>query len=247
MSIDLSPEIRVSHKLIINIWQEMKSDREFERLCRESGLPSWYVDEAYEPRWYNGPRPDDVKVLFLMAEPGAITKNERKNLKPAISNEGWPAQDSVTEKQQENYWRKHLYQLCSEVWPEDTRAKMNQYLAGSCTFWASLPSNEEAKHRSINLNQTSQVPRRVADYFLKKYLGRFLAIFPASTIVVAAGLTKAKSRLDRLEEVTAVPVKQRVKTCIALTKPAATGKRAKESWSRVGREVRQMLERGDAV
>ncbi|MDE2271709.1 MAG: hypothetical protein KGJ94_06955 [Xanthomonadaceae bacterium] len=229
MTVALSSKIHHTHKSIIELWQEMKSDAEFKRLCDKYCLP-WDFDAGYEPRWYNGPRPEDVKVLFLMAEPGAITKTEKDNPRPAISDDGWPEQDPVTARKQENYWKENLYTLCSSIWPQNTRAEMNRHLAGSCTFWMSLPDQDYAKQRGCDLNQTSAIPRELEDYFLERYLCWLLAAFPATTIILAVGATKATPRLKRLRGLTAAPVTQPIVNCQAFTLPASNTKKAKDSW-----------------
>jgi phosphopantetheine adenylyltransferase len=62
---------------VLRLQAEMLRDETFETLCRKYRLP-WDFESGYVPRWYNGPAPDDVRVLFLMAEPAAISSTERR-------------------------------------------------------------------------------------------------------------------------------------------------------------------------
>ena len=77
-----------THVSIIALHDEMKLDAKFKALCIKHGLP-WDFAVGYEPRWYNGPSPKHTKVLFFMAEPGAITETEKGHLLPAIKHEDW--------------------------------------------------------------------------------------------------------------------------------------------------------------
>jgi hypothetical protein len=161
----------------------MKSDGRFKALCERHGLP-WNFAAGYEPRGYNGPAPEQTKLLVLLAEPGAITPTEARNLLPAISHRRWVEPDNL--RLQEHYWRANLLELCRYIWPENTEDSMYTDVGKSCTFWMSLPPGA----------QTSQIPREPLDYFLQTYLKRFLALFPNAILLAAGG--KAHARLRRL-------------------------------------------------
>lgn len=215
---NIPTNIKKSHHDIISLQEEIKEDSAFKKLCLEYDLP-WDLDAGYEPRWYNGPAPKDVRVLFFMAEPGAITPNEAQNLLPAVSHSDWF--DGYDLNALEHYWRDNLRSLCRHIWPDKTEIAMYSFLGGSCAFWMSLPRG----------NQTSEVPRAVVKYFIDNYLGRFIALFP-NAIVLAAG-AKARDRLNALS----VPFEQ----CSALTRPESNKPRAIKSWRRVGKSIASML------
>lgn len=151
-----------SHTPIIALQQEILGDAKFQKLYFDAYLP-WDPQGGYEPRWYDGPQPENVRLLFLMAEPGAITKTEQQHLSPPITHNPWNAKRESY--QQDNYWLKQLYQLCQLVWPEDTEANMDGSLGGSCTFWMSMPPGDQVR----------AIPLSVVNYFLETYLKRFLS------------------------------------------------------------------------
>lgn len=219
----ISPDIHESHRDIIALQSAMMSDMRFRELCESSGLP-WDFGSGYEPRWYNGPAPEDVRVLFFMAEPGAITPTESQNLLPAISYDDWIGRYDLNA--QEHYWRDNLRELCRHIWPEDVEAAMRSHLAGSCTFWMSLAPG----------SQTSEVDRPVVNYFTRTYLKRFIALFPNAIFLAAGG--KARNRLRPLQ----IPFEQ----CSALTRPESNKPRAHKSWAAAGARIRSMLAGDDA-
>lgn len=238
----MQSDLSRTHAAIFALHQEMKADREFRRLCEQPardlphGLP-WNFEDGYEPRWYNGPAPEDVQVLFLMAEPGAPTKTEKEcrekdpeHAAQPVNHEEWlaPYRDKI--KNQEHYWRENLRALCRHIWPDETEANMYRYLGGSCTFWMSLPEK-----------QTTPVPRDLEDYFLKNYLRRFLQLFP-NAVLLAAGSTKPRTRLERLKRL--AHAEFQFECCWAFTKPACTifKQRAEDSWRQTGRSIRSKLE-----
>lgn len=196
----------------------MKNDTIFRSLCQDHGLP-WDIERGYEPRWYNGPAPEDVKVLMLMAEPGPITPTEALNLLPAINHDDWIGDYDL--HLQEHYWRDNLRMLCSHIWPRDTEANMYKNLGGSCTFWMSLPHG----------SSTDTVPREIVNYFLKTYFGEFLALFKNAIILAAGG--KAKDRLKKfgVEFV----------GCWAFTRPGCNQQKAKDSWRDAGIAIAQKI------
>ncbi len=200
-----------THGTILSLQQDMVQDAHFRALCEKYGLP-WDTEAGYEPRWYNGPAPDQVRVLMLMAEPGPITPTEADNLLPAISHTDWIGDYDL--RLQEHYWRENLLAFCRAIWPENTQSCMYRYLGGSCTFWMSLP------HGST----TDTVPMELVDYFLNSYLKPFLAQFPNATMVAAGG--KSSQRLNRL----GVPHEK----CWAFTRPGCNRQEARDSWARVG-------------
>jgi hypothetical protein len=220
----MSPEIAETHAEIIELQQEMCNDKIFHDLCDRPKL-KWDFENGYEPRWYNGPAPKDVQLLFLMAEPGAIGEHERQNLLPAVAHMEWLHGYDI--KAKEHYWRSNLWELCSHVWPEDTDDHMRRYLGGSCTFWMSLPEG----------SQTSQIPRQLEDYFLQKYLGRFLALFPHALLLAAGG--KSRVRLNRFAKQTKNSVA--FESCWAFTRPGCNQAKAHESWRRVGEVIKRRL------
>ena len=132
-------------KDIIALRREMLRDETFRSLCIDNGLP-WDVTAGYEPRWYYGPHPSNVKVLFFMAEPGPVTPTEQFNLLPPVGHPSWLSGHSLDS--QEHYWRRNLYTMCQAIWPDDTMQMMNSYLAGTCTFWMSLPHGQVTVHSS---------------------------------------------------------------------------------------------------
>jgi len=160
-----SSELKRTHAAIFALQDEMKNDSQFRSLCVKHGLP-WDFAAGYEPRWYNGPAPEQCRVLFMMAEPGAITPTEAHNLRPAINQKPWIGPHDL--RLQENYWLANLRQLCAYVWPNDTEDNMYAHLGGTCAFWMSLPAGR----------QNAEVPSHVLDYFLTTYLKRLVALFP---------------------------------------------------------------------
>src|SRR6266446_5107641 len=145
-------ELTRTHAPIFALQAEMKDDERFRALCQRHGLP-WNFAAGYEPRGYNGPAPEETKLLVLLAEPGAITPTEARNLLPAISHRRWVEPYDL--RLQEHYWRANLLELCRYIWPENTEDSMYANLGKSCTFWMSLPPGA----------QTSQIPREPLDYF----------------------------------------------------------------------------------
>lgn len=212
-------DLTISHAEIFELHRQMKGDTQFEALCRAHGLP-WDLATGYEPRWYNGARPRDVQVLFLMAEPGAITPTEDRSASSAISHTPWI--ESYNIRLQEHYWRANLLTLCQHIWPTNTEAKMFTHLGGSCTFWMSLAAGV----------QTNNVPTILVNYFSNTYLTRFLSLFP-NAIVVAAG-AKARDRLRKLNV--------RHLHCSALTRPESNKPAARESWRTTGMEIARLLD-----
>lgn len=217
-----STNITPSHAPILALQQEMLNDAKFKHLCLDNRLP-WDPENGYEPRWYNGPAPEQVKVLVLMAEPGAITKTEQPG--PAIDHAPWIGTKEL--KLQQYYWLANLLYVCEFIWPQpDTEAMMDQYLAGSCTFWMSLPVQE----------QTKPIPKVVLSYFLDTYLKRFLKLFPNAVILAAGG--KAQDRLHRIEA-DFIP-------CSAFTRPESNKEHARESWQQAGLQIAAQLFRDQA-
>jgi hypothetical protein len=199
---------------ILSLHSEMKEDQLFKSLCEKHGLP-WDSAAGYEPRGYNGPPPENVRLLVLMAEPGAITQTEAQNLRPAISHDAWTKGFDLN--YQEHYWRKNLQKLCHYVWPESTEDNMYEYLGKSNTFWMSLRPG----------SQTSPIRREPLDYFERKYLTRFLTLFPNAVILAAGG--KAQERLRRVDA--------EFESCSAFTKPESNKPRALDSWCLAGHEI----------
>jgi hypothetical protein len=74
-------EVKRTHAPILALQAKMKNDVRFKALCERHGLP-WDFAAGYEPRGYNGPAPERTKLLILLAEPGAITPTEARNLLP---------------------------------------------------------------------------------------------------------------------------------------------------------------------
>lgn len=212
-------DLRITHSAIFALQAEMLADSQLRALCDRYGLP-WDPARGYEPRWYNGPQPDHVKLLVLLAEPGAITPTEAHQLLPAVQHSPWLDDFDLT--LQEHYWRANLRELCKSVWPQDTDSNMNAYLGGSCTFWMSLPPGK----------QTRQVPRELLDYFGRTYLRRLLGLFPHA-VIVAAG-AKASERLRDM----GVPFE----SCSAFTRPESNKPRARASWRQVGEVVARRIE-----
>lgn len=215
-------DISKSHAAIIRLQREMLSDRHFKSLCEQAGLP-WDPDAGYEPRWYNGPAPEDVRLLFLMAEPGPITPTEAHSLLPAVSHRPWTTGFDLS--LQEHYWRGHLREFCSHIWPEDTEEHMYAHVGGTSTFWMSLPHGQTTK----------QVPGFVVNYFLEHYLSRFLSLFPQAQLLAVGG--KARDRLKKLGV--------EFYTCSAFNNPEANKPRARESWRRTAVELKAQLIRPD--
>jgi hypothetical protein len=204
----------------------MKGDNKFRELCDRSDLP-WDFASGYEPRWYNGPSPNETQVLVFMAEPGAITKTEAEKLRPAIArNERRvithrPWTDGYDLEAQEHYWRKFLLELSRHIWPVNTERNMFERLGVTCSFWMSLRAGV----------QTKTVPSEPLNYFVKLYLPRILALFSKARIVAAG--SKAAERL--------VTIGCSFEKCSALTRPEANKPRAHESWRVVGEEIRKRL------
>lgn len=217
-------DINLTHVEVIKLQQEMCHDRVFRELCETNNLP-WDFKGGYEPRWYNGPPPKDVKLLFLMAEPGAITDTERNNLLPAIQHTEWLR--GYDTRKQEHYWRDNLCKLCGYIWPRETEENMYRYLGGSCTFWMSLRPGK----------QNANVPLELEKYFLTTYMGRFLALFPNAVLLAAGG--KAQARLKKFRRLTNSGVA--FETCWAFTRPACNQAAARESWHVAGEAIRRGL------
>ena len=214
-------DLQVTHGPLLALQREMASDATFRSLCTAHGLP-WAPTAGYEPRWYNGPPPERVEVLFLMAEPGAITSTEAQNLKPAVEWQPWIGAKNL--RLQETYWLENLRTLCRHVWPENTEAEMDARVGGSCTFWMSLPPGA----------QTDLIPSPLLHYFLDRYLPRLLALFP-DAVVLAAG-AKARERLRSIGVV--------AESCWAFTRPGCLQPRARESWRASGMAIARKLGRG---
>jgi len=207
-----------SHESILALQDEIKNDLKFQALCELHGLP-WDFSAGYEPRWYNGPPPEETSLLFFMAEPGAITKTERHNLLPAILHQDWIGTYDL--RLQEHYWRDNLRQLCRYIWPTETERNMYAHVGGTCTFWMSLPPG----------SQTNQVPRPPLDFFLQRYLPRLLNLFPNAVFLAAGG--KAAQRLKTLGVA--------FETCSAFTRPESNKPRARASWQEVGSRLAAKL------
>jgi hypothetical protein len=206
--------LKATHAPILSLQAEMKEDRRFKALCEEHGLP-WDLERGYEPRGYNGPAPEHVRLLVLLAEPGAITKTEAQKLLPAISNSRWIEPYDL--RLQEHYWRANLLELCRHVWLESTEDNMYAHLGKSNTFWMSLPRGA----------QTSHVPREALQYFLCTYLKRLLALFPNAIVLAAGG--KAQSRLRSLDI--------EFEHCSAFTRPESNKPSARDSYCRAGQAI----------
>jgi hypothetical protein len=219
-------DISSTHVEIIKLQHEMCRDQMFRDFCETNTLP-WDFTGGYEPRWYNGPVPEDVKLLFLMAEPGAITDTERADPLPAIQHAEWL--HGYDTRKQEHYWRSNLRELCGHVWPNETEENMYRYLGGSCTFWMSLRPGK----------QNANVPSELEKYFLTAYLGRFLSLFPNAVLLAAGG--KARTRLKKLERLTNSSLA--FDTCWAFTRPACNQAAARESWHTAGEAIRRRLAR----
>jgi hypothetical protein len=174
----MNDSLMLTHAPILSLQAEMKEDKRFKALCEQHDLP-WDFESGYEPRGYYGPAPEQVRLLVLLAEPGAVTPTERQNLLPAISHGPWI--EGFDLGSQEYYWRRHLGELCIHIWPEGTEDHMYAHLGKSNTFWMSLRPGA----------QTRPVPREPLQYFLRTYLTRFLALFPDAIILAAGG--KAQS------------------------------------------------------
>jgi len=208
----------MSHAAIISLQREMLADLDFKNLCERAGLP-WDPAAGYEPRWYNGPAPQDVQLLFLMAEPGPITPTEALSLLPAITHTPWTTGFNLS--LQEHYWRGNLREFCSHVWPGDTDGEMHAHVGGTSTFWMSLPHGQT----------TRQVPSFVVNYFLDHYLSRLLGLFPHAQLLAAGA--KARDRLKKLGV--------EFHACSAFTKPESNKPRAKESWRETAVRIREQL------
>lgn len=195
-------------RLVQKLQLAMLADVDFKELCEEYGLP-WDPQTGYEPRWYNGPDPEQVKVLVVMAEPAPITPSEASSLLPAVNHDDWFTGYDLN--LQEHYWRGNLELFCNGIWPNDTRDHMRKYLAGTCAFWMSLP------HGSA----TKDIPARLLRFFEQIYLRPLMAHFDQA-VVVAAG-RKASDRLKRIgvDHI----------HCSAFTLPESNKPRAKKSWA----------------
>ena len=211
-----SQDISQTHASVFELQRAMASDAAFEFLCRKHGLP-WNAGSGYEPRWYNGPPPAEARVLVLMAEPGAPSR--AVHLSRTVAYSDWLAGYDL--QLPDHYWRANLLQLCRYIWPSDTEAKMVKHLAGSCTFWMSLPEG----------GQTKPVPGALINYFSEHYLRRFLALF-TNAVVLAAG-KKAHERLTKL----GIPHE----SCWAFTRPGCNQKMARDSWREAGSAIRETL------
>ena len=212
------PGIESTHANVIDLQQRMLADSEFRELCLANKLP-WDPSAGYEPRWYNGPEPSKVRLLFLMAEPGPITSTEALNLRPAVTADPWI--HGVDLSLQETYWLGNLRQLCRHIWPDDTEAQMDSHVGGSCTFWMSL------RHGST----TDSIRSPILRYFRKIYLEPFMNLFP-NAVILAAG---AKAR-DRLK-----PFGIEFIECSAFTRPESNKPRARDSWRQAGEQARSLL------
>ncbi|GAA3975842.1 hypothetical protein GCM10022278_35900 [Allohahella marinimesophila] len=208
------PQLETTHRELLDLQRAMLDDQHFKSLCLAHGLP-WSPAEGYEPRWYGGPAPKDVELLFLMAELGPITPTEAKKLLPAINHDSFLRDRNLN--LQEHYWRLNLKTLCSYVWPENTEQMMEKHLAGSCTFWMSLP------HGST----TKSVPKPLIEYFSNTYLRELLRLFPNALILAAGG--KARDRLRRL----GVDYEH----CWAFTRPGCNRREAHESRAAAGKAL----------
>lgn len=216
----MSPEmeLRDTHRALFELHAEILDDAKFRTLCEQHGLP-WDPRNGYEPRWYNGPAPEDTRVLVFLAEPGAITPSERLHLLPAIAHAPWVGTHDLSAP--EHYWRANLRELCSHIWPDETEAEMNRSVGASCTFWMSLPPGA----------QTRDVPADLVKFFNQTYLRRLIALFPSAVLIAAGG--KAQRRLTAAN-VTFIG-------CSALTRPESNKPKARESWRRGGLAVAAKL------
>lgn len=214
----MGDDLKRTHAPIFALQAEMKEDAKFRASCLQNGLP-WDFAAGYEPRGYNGPPPEQTRLLVLLAEPGAITPTEAHNLLPTISYRRWVEPYNL--RLQEHYWRANLRELCRYIWPENTEDSMYAHLGKSCTFWMSLPPGA----------QTSQVPREPLRYFLQTYLKQFLALFPNAIILAAGG--KAQTRLRS--------VHAEFEGCSAFTRPESNKPSARESWRRAGQAIASRL------
>ena len=127
----MSDGLALTHSPVLSLQAEMEEDRRFQALCEKLDLP-WDFEAGYRPRGYHGPAPEQVKLLVLLAEPGAISPTEGKNLLPAISHNHWIGGFDL--RSQEHYRRGNLQKLCSYVWPESTEDNMYEYLGKSNAF-----------------------------------------------------------------------------------------------------------------
>lgn len=214
-----SANLSTAYAPLLELQARMRGDLEFKRLCVAAGLP-WDPERGREPRGYNGPPPETVRLLFVMAEPGDITPTEAKSLRPPIDREPWIVGRDLF--LQENYWIANLREVCREIWPDDTDRNMDRYVGGTSSFWMSLPSG----------SQTSSIPSTPLRYFLARYLPKILESFP-NAVVLAAG---AKAR-DRLRQ-----IGRDFEVCSAFTKPESNKPRARQSWHDAGKAVASRLE-----
>jgi hypothetical protein len=214
----MNDHLSVTHTEIIALQTEMKQDIHFESLCKEHGLP-WDFAGGYEPRGYNGPAPERVRLLVLLAEPGAITPTEARNPLTAIGHNRWI--EPFDTRLQEHYWRINLRELCRHVWPENTDENMYACLGKSNTFWMSLPPAA----------QTREVPRAPLQYFLWTYLKRFVALFPNAIILAAGGKAQRRLKLINAD----------FECCSAFTRPESNKPHARDSYRRAAEAIKAKL------
>lgn len=216
-------DLAKSHRAVLDIQQAMLQDSSFREQCLAGGLP-WAPERGYEPRWYNGPAPEKVRVLFLMAEPSPVGP-ESGQTGPPITSNLWI--EPGTSLGPENYWVENFRKLCSHIWPEGTDSQMNRHVGASCTFWMSLPHGKS----------TTAVPAPLVAYFMREYLQPFLALFP-NAVILAAG-SKAHHRLAKLDV--------EFESCWAFTRPGCNKKGARDSWEKAGLSIRRTLRERDLV
>ena len=201
--------------------QEMCNDRMFRNLCEKHGLP-WDIQAGYEPRSYDGPEPEDLKLLVFMAEPGAIANRESEHLLPPVLHARLIGDYNTTYT--EHYWRENLMVMCREIWPEDTEDHAFRNMGRSNSFWMSLPGRK----------QKEEVSHELLAYFEQEYLTRFVAMFPQALILAAGG--KAQARLKRIGV-------DFIKS-YAFTKPASNNtKKAIPSWRSASQQIAERIAR----
>jgi hypothetical protein len=211
------PNTTHAHSSIVNLQKEMLADSRFKDLCESHGLP-WAPEEGFEPRGYNGPDPAEVRVLYVSAEPGPITEEEKLDLLPAVTQHSWMEFDT---RQSQHYWRENLFSLCQSIWPEDTAENMDKYLAGAQAFWMSPPSGDA----------TAKISRELEDYFSEKYFYRLLDMMPNAVVLAAGG--KAQERLKRMGV-------DYVK-CASFMRPGCNADKNKATWPIAGLMIRESL------
>lgn len=204
--------IQKTHADLFSIQARMLSDRTFRKLCEANGLP-WNPASGYYPRWYNGPAPLDTRVLFFMAEPGAVHPGEENAV--AVNHEDFI--EGYDLRSPGSCWRANLLEFASHIWPRDTQREMFLRLGGTCSFWMSLPHG----------SQTDKIPTEVERYFTNHYLGPLVSLFPNAVPVAVGGKSKvrlARAGVDFVD-------------CWAFTKPACNQPRARESWRAAAKEI----------